>query len=85
MEDAFDYGEQAALFFFGADDCLQGPSSLGTGAGALGPEVEDVGTFVQQAKRVRGGRIGSEKIAAVTEGVGGNVDDAHDEGPAPDL
>jgi len=46
------------------------------GAGRLAADVDDVGALVEEEFRVAGGGLGVEEVAAVGEGVGGDVQDA---------
>lgn len=75
--DAFEDGNDAADFFLGRD-------GLGTGAGGLAPDVEDVGALGEETQSVLDGAAGVKEMATVGEGVGGDVDDAHDEGSGAD-
>jgi len=77
-KNAFDYGEKAGLLFLSGDGWrLRGAACLRTGAGAFSAEIEKICTFVEELERVSYGGIGREELAAVAEGVGSNVDDAH--------
>jgi hypothetical protein len=79
LEDGFDDGEDAGLFFFGGE-------GRGVGAGGFAPDVEDVGAFVEHRHGLGEGAFGSVlggvEVAAVGERVGCDVEDAHDEGSA---
>ena len=73
-EDGAEDGQYAGLLFGGGD-------GDGVGAGGFAAEVEDVGAFVEHCERVVEGGGGVEELAAVGEGVGRDVEDAHDERP----
>ena len=77
FEDGLDDGEDAGLFFFGGE-------RGGVGAGGFAADVEDVGAFVEHGDGLGegafGGVLGGVEVAAVREGVGRDVEDAHDEG-----
>ena len=77
LQDGSDDGEDAGLFFG------RGKWS-GVGAGGLTADVEDVGAFVEHGEGLGegavGGVFGGVEVAAVGEGVGRDVEDAHDEG-----
>ena len=75
--DGADDGDDAADFFFGGD-------GFGAGAGGFATEVEDFGAFGEEVEGVFDGAAGIEEAAAVGEGVGGDIDDAHDEGAGAD-
>ena len=69
-------GEDAGLLFVGGErGCV--------GAGGFAADVEDVGAFVEHGEALDdgafGGVLGRVEVAAVGEGVGGDVEDAHDE------
>ena len=72
-----DDGEDAGLLFFGGE-------RGGVGAGGFAADVEDVGAFVEHGDGLGegafGGVLGRVEVAAVGEGVGRDVEDAHDEG-----
>ena len=77
LEDGFDDGEDAGLFFFGGE-------WSGVGAGGFAADVEDVGALSSMLCLVEGpfgGVLGRVEVAAVGEGVGRDVEDAHDDGP----
>ena len=65
-------------------DCLFGGERSGVGTGGFAAEVENVGAFVEHAEGLRDGALrgvfGRVVEAAVGEGVGCDVEDAHDEG-----
>ena len=77
FEDGLDDGEDAGLFFFGGE-------GGGVGPGGFAADVEDVGAFVEQGDGLGEGAfgcvLGGVEVAAVGEGVWGDVEDAHDEG-----
>jgi hypothetical protein len=79
FEDGFDDREDAGLFFFGREG--DGVRPRGFAA-----EVEDVGAFVEHAEGAGESAFGSMgggvEETAVGEGVGRDVEDAHDEGSA---
>ena len=56
----------------------------GIGASGFASDVEDVGAFVEHGEGLGEGALGlvgdGVEVAAVGEGVGGDVEDAHDEG-----
>jgi len=54
---------------------------LGAGAGGLPADVDDVGALGDELAGVGDGRLGVDPAAAVGEGVGGDVEDAHEERP----
>jgi len=77
LEKRFDDGENAGLFFVGCERrCV--------GAGGFSADVEDVSSFVEHGHCLGegpfGGVLGGVEVAAVGEGVGCDVEDAHDEG-----
>ena len=65
------------MFFFGGE-------RGGVGAGGFAADVEDVGTLVEHGHCLGegsfGGVFGGVEVAAVGEGVGCDVENAHDEG-----
>ena len=72
--DFFHNGLQPRPFFFGGN-------VGGAGAGGFAADVENVRAFGQQAFGMGEGGAGAAGIsAAVGEGIGGEVDDAHDFG-----
>ena len=77
FQDRFDDGEDAGLFFVGGERC-------GVGAGGFAAEVEDGGAFVEELEGLGEGSLGCVvrrvEVAAVGEGVGCDVEDAHDDG-----
>ena len=77
LEDGFDDGEDAGLFFFGDE-------RGGVGAGGLAADVEEVGAFVEHLEGVGYGSgrlvLRRVEVAAVGEAVRGDVEDAHEEG-----
>jgi len=77
FEDGLDDGEDAGLFFFWGE-------RGGVGTGGFAADVEDVGAFVEHGDGLGegafGGVLGGVEVAAVGEGVGRDVEDAHDEG-----
>jgi hypothetical protein len=77
FEDGFDDGKDAGLLLFGGE-------WGGVGTGGFAADVEDFGTFVEHLEGVgyssAGGVFGGVEVAAVGEGVGGYVEDAHDDG-----
>jgi len=79
LEERFDDGEDAGLFF------ARGEGG-GIGAGGFAANVDDVGGFVEHFfglfEGPFRGMLGSVEVAAVREGVRCDVEDAHDEGPS---
>jgi len=77
LQDGLDDGEDAGLFFFGGE-------RGGVGAGGFAADVEDIGALVEHGDGLGegsfGGVLGGVEVTAVGEGVGGDVEDAHDEG-----
>ena len=77
LQDGCDDGEDAGLLLFRGER-----RSVGTGGFA--PDVEDVGAFVEHhfglVEGACGRLAGGVKKAAVREGVGRDVEDAHDQG-----
>ena len=77
LEERFDDGEDAGLFFAGGE-------GGGVGAGGFAADVEDIGAFVEHFDGLFEGAfrgvLGGVEVAAVGEGVGCDVEDAHDEG-----
>ena len=77
FEDGLDDRENAGLFFFGGE-------RGGVGAGGLAADVEEVRALVEHGQGLGegafGGVLGGVEVAAVGEGVGCDVEDAHDEG-----
>ena len=73
LRDCLDDGQDAALFFLHAD-------AHGTGAGGLTANVDNGGALCDHAGGVGDGVGGGVVLAAVAEGVGGDVENAHDEG-----
>ncbi len=77
FEDGFDDGEDAGLLFVGSE-------RRGVGAGGFAADVEYVGALVEHGEGLGegafGGMLGRVEVAAVGEGVGCDVEDAHDEG-----
>jgi hypothetical protein len=77
FEDGYDDGKDAGLFF------IRGEGRR-VGAGGFAADVEDIGAFVEHFyglfERSFGGLIRGIEVAAVGEGVGCDVEDAHDEG-----
>ncbi len=78
LEDGFDGGKDAGLLFAGRE-------RSGVGAGGFAADVEDVGSFFEHLEGLGYGSVGSVlwgvEVAAVGEGVGGDVEDAHDDSP----
>ena len=62
-----------------APDLFVHIDGAGTRSRRLTPDVDDVGTAAVQAQRLFDGRVRVEPPASVGEGVGRDVDDAHDE------
>ena len=58
---------------------LLGAQPHGARAGGLAADVENVCALLDELQAVGDGRLGRGPAAAVGEGVGGDVDDAHDE------
>ena len=79
LEDAFEDGEDARLLFVGADGwgC---PACIGARARAFGAEVEQVGAIFYALHAAGHRSLGAQEQTAIAEGVGCDVDDAHDEG-----
>lgn len=77
LQDGLDDGEDAGLLFAGGE-------RGGVRAGGFAADVENVGAFVEHGEGLRegsfGGVLGGVKVAAVGEGIGCDVEDAHDEG-----
>ena len=73
LRDCLDDGQDAALFLLHAD-------AHGTGAGGLTANVDNGGALGNHAGGVGDGVDGGVVLAAVAERVGGDVQDAHDEG-----
>lgn len=73
FEDGAEGRENAGLFFFRED-------GRGVGAGGFAAKIEYVRAFVQHLQGVGDRSIQCEEIAAVGEGVGCEVEDAHHEG-----
>ena len=77
FEDGLDDGEDAGLFFIRSERCC-------VGAGGFAADVEDAGALVEHGdclgEGAFGGVLGRVEVAAVGEGVGCDVEDAHDEG-----
>ncbi len=77
FEDGFDDGEDAGLLLVG---CERG----GVGAGGFAANIDDAGALVEHLEGLGegsfGGVLGGVEVAAVGEGVGRYVEDAHDEG-----
>jgi hypothetical protein len=82
-QDSLEHGQQTGLLFFGADRwSLRGAGCAAcarAGAGALSAQVEQVRALVEKFERVGDGCFRMEKKAAVAEGVGRDVDHAHDQ------
>jgi uncharacterized protein with von Willebrand factor type A (vWA) domain len=56
---------------------------LGTGAGALSTEIEDLHPLSHQALRLCQGPFGAIEATAVAEGIGGDIDHPHHVGALP--
>ena len=69
----FDHGHDAPDLLFLGD-------RVGAGAGGFSPDVYDAGPLVEHGGGVLGRGFGVEEVAAVGEGVGGDVEDADDDG-----
>ncbi len=78
-ENGFDDGEDAVLLLLGADGIV-GAEFLGAGAGGFAADVDEVGALIEHGEGVLDGGVRVEKRAAIGERVGGDVEDAHDEG-----
>ena len=80
VRQGFNDGQNPAHFFFRGD-------RFGTGPGAFPTHVQEVRAFFLEAPGLLHGRahpIGPLEQAVAGEGIGGDVEDAHDEGfPAP--
>jgi len=78
LEDGFDCGKDTGLFFVRREWNR-------VGAGGFAADVEDIGTFLEHLESLGYGAIGGGlwcvEVATVGEGVGGNVEDAHDDRP----
>ncbi len=70
--EAGDDGEDAADLFIGVH-------RGGTGAGGLAADVDDVGAFGDELETVLDGAAGVAEVAAVGEGIGRDIEDAHDQ------
>jgi len=84
LQDSSEHGKKPRLFFV----CADGGSSaagVGTGTRAFGAEVEEVGALGEQLHCVGHGRVCVEERTSIAEGVGCDVDDAHDEGATAEL
>lgn len=84
FQELFENGEKPRLFFFGADRRIYA-TRVRAGTRAFRAEVEKIGAFFNALHAAGHGRFGSEKRAAITEGVGRDVDDAADESAAAEL
>lgn len=77
FQDGDDDGEDAGLLFCWGE-------RSGVGAGGFAADVQDVSAFVEHLERLGegtfGGLLGRVEVAAVGEGVGCDVEDAHDKG-----
>ena len=77
FENGLDDGEDAGLLFVGGE-------RGGVGAGGFAADVEDFSSVVEHVEGLgesaARGVVGGVEVAAVGEGVGGDVEDAHDEG-----
>ncbi len=77
FEDGGDDGEDAGLLFVGGE-------GDGFGAGGFAADVEEVGAGVEHGESLGNGTLGfvggGVEVATVGEGVGGDVEDAHDAG-----
>ena len=78
FEDGFDGGKDAGLLFIGREwNCV--------GAGRFAAYVEDFGSFFEHLEGLIHGAVGGGlwrvEMTAIGEGVGGDVEDAHDDGP----
>ena len=77
FEDGFDCGEDAGLLFVGGE-------GSGVGAGRFAADIEDCCAFVEHLEGLLEGSFGcvARRVeeATVGEGVGRNVEDAHDDG-----
>ena len=77
FEDGLNDGEDAGLLFGWGE-------RGGVGTGGFAADVEDVGTVVEHVEGLgegaAGGVVGGVEVAAVGEGVGSDVEDAHDKG-----
>ena len=78
LEDGVDGGKDAGLLFVGRErSCV--------GAGGFAADVEDVGSFFEHLEGLIYGAVGGGlwrvEMTAVGEGVGCDVEDAHDDGP----
>ena len=70
-DQAGDDGDDAAQLLLGVD-------AQRTGPGGLAADVDDVGALGDELEPVADGGVGVEPLAAVGEGVGGDVDHPHD-------
>src|ERR1700712_5768426 len=77
LEDGCDDGEDAGLLFFGGERSR-------VGAGGFAADVEDLCALFEHLQGVGespvGGGFGGVEVAAVGERVGGDVQDANDDG-----
>ena len=73
LRDCLDDGQDAALLLLHAD-------AHGTGAGGLTANVDNGGALGNHAGGAGDGVGGGVVLAAVAEGVGGDIEDAHHEG-----
>ncbi len=76
--DGFEDGKQARLLFSRGD-------RLGVGPGGFGADIKDAGAAVENSEAVLDGGVEVEELAAIGEAVGGDVEDAHDEGAFAQL
>ena len=77
FEDGLEDGEDAGLLFVWGE-------RRGVGAGGLAADVEDVGALFEELEGLGygsfGGVLRGVEVASVGEGVGCDVEDAHDDG-----
>ncbi len=71
--DGVEDGKEAGLL-------LGGRERLGVGAGGFRADIKDVGAAVEEVEAVFDGEVGGEELAGVREAVGGDIEDAHNEG-----
>ena len=79
VESAIAGGDKTAYDGEHPPGLLLGTDPVCTGTGGLATDVDDVGTVVHQRHAVGDRGLRVEELAAVGEGVGRDVDDAHDQ------
>jgi hypothetical protein len=82
--DGPDDGQNAREFRFSGDSSSEGGSLSGSGGragtGGFASDVEDIRAFIEKREAMGDAGLGVEVKAAVREGIGRNVEYAHDEG-----